>query len=165
MTVCVSVCVQYATNSREVATAAAAVTSAVERRGLTAAALHDTTGVPIHPAYFPSQLLWLRSTSADATAKVAVWTSVVGLLLARWTGLSVADVGISLSEASWWVYSSHSPLTVADGPSSTVCPVYRAGLLRWREGVYDADVLDILDLSAASLPALRVCACAVSGRG
>lgn len=60
---------------------------------------HERTGTPIHTAYFPSRLRWLRRTRPELYARVASWQDAASYLYQRWFGLSQAVM--SYSAASW----------------------------------------------------------------
>lgn len=55
--------------------------------------VYQRTGVPVHSAYMPAQL---KNAKVE---RVARWQTLSSMIIARWTGESVAPVGIS--EASW----------------------------------------------------------------
>lgn len=55
-------------------------------------AYHDRTGAPVHAAYLPSQ--WPQHARG-------ILTTLASLCIARWAGVPVHTVGISLSECAW----------------------------------------------------------------
>jgi gluconokinase len=57
------------------------------------------TGVPIHSAYAPGQLLRLADEEPERLGKVATWQTLAAHLLACWTGVPAGP--ISSSEAGW----------------------------------------------------------------
>jgi gluconokinase len=70
--------------------------------------IHARTGAPLHPAFFPAKLCWLREARPEAFARVATWCGFGEYLLARLTGrlagsLSMASgTGLLDQEAGAW---------------------------------------------------------------
>jgi gluconokinase len=98
------------------------------RRELDAAALRQRTGCPLHTAYWPARLRWLRRTRPAAAARARSWMDFGTFLYRRWLGR--ADVPASYSIASW------------------------TGLLDRRALRWDAPILEKLGLTPDVLPPL-----------
>jgi gluconokinase len=98
------------------------------RRELDGAAVLQRTGCPLHTAYWPARLRWLRRARPAAAARVASWMDLGTFLYRRWLGR--ADVPASYSIASW------------------------TGLLDRRTLRWDAPILERLGVAEAALPAL-----------
>lgn len=98
------------------------------RRELDGEAVLQRTGCPLHAAYWPARLRWLRRTRAADAARVASWMDLGTFLLRRWLGR--ADVPMSYSIASW------------------------TGLLDRRALRWDAPLLESVGIPAQALPAL-----------
>jgi gluconokinase len=98
------------------------------RRELDGEAVLQRTGCPLHAAYWPARLRWLRRTRAADAARVASWMDLGTFLLRRWLGR--ADVPMSYSIASW------------------------TGLLDRRALGWDAPLLESVGIPAQALPAL-----------
>ncbi|MEJ7762430.1 MAG: gluconokinase [Thermomicrobiales bacterium] len=88
------------------------------------AALHARTGCLLHSSYWPAKLRWLRDTNPVAFAASARFLSFAEYAAGKLQG----DPRVSLSMASG------------------------TGLLAVHERVWDADVLDVLDLGEDRLP-------------
>jgi gluconokinase len=58
--------------------------------------IHARTGAPLHPAFFPAKLRWLREARPDLFARAAIWCGFGEYLQARLTG----RLATSLSMAS-----------------------------------------------------------------
>ncbi|MGH7365109.1 MAG: gluconokinase [Candidatus Rokuibacteriota bacterium] len=58
--------------------------------------IHARTGAPLHAAFFPAKLRWLREARPDVFARAAIWCGFGEYLQARLTG----RLGTSLSMAS-----------------------------------------------------------------
>jgi gluconokinase len=59
--------------------------------------LHQRTGCPLHTAYQPARLHWLRRTEPDLFARVSVWADFGAYLYAHWFGAGLT----SYSVAAW----------------------------------------------------------------
>jgi gluconokinase len=59
-------------------------------------AIHARTGAPLHPAFFPAKLRWLRATRPGLFDRAVTWCGFAEYLQARLTGA----IGTSLSMAS-----------------------------------------------------------------
>jgi gluconokinase len=86
--------------------------------------LHRRTGAPLHPAFFPAKLRWLRETRPDAFAHAATWCGFGEYLHARLTGRLAAS------------------LSMASG----------TGLLDQHTGGWDAEALAVAGITGAQLP-------------
>jgi gluconokinase len=91
-------------------------------------AVLQRTGCPLHTAYWPVRLRWLRRAHPAAAARVATWMDLGTFLYRRWFGRG--DVPVSYSIASW------------------------TGLLDRRKLRWDAPILERLGVAESSLPAL-----------
>jgi gluconokinase len=69
------------------------------RRTLDTAAVRQRTGCPLHTAYWPARLRWLRRTQPAAAARAASWLDLGTFLHRLWFGR--AEVPMSYSIASW----------------------------------------------------------------
>ncbi len=98
------------------------------RREMDGDAVLQRTGCPIHTAYWPARLRWLRRARPAAAARVATWMDLGTFLYRRWLGR--ADVPVSYSIASW------------------------TGLLDRRRLRWDAPILERLGVAESSLPPL-----------
>ena len=98
------------------------------RRELDAAAVRQRTGCPLHTAYWPARLRWLRRAGPAAAARVTTWLDLGTYLSRRW--LAGAGVPMSYSIASW------------------------TGLLDRRALRWDAEILQKLGLTEEALPPL-----------
>ena len=98
------------------------------RRELDEAAVRDRTGCPLHTAYWPARLRWLRRLRPAAAARVATWMDLGTFLYRRWLGR--AGVPVSYSIASW------------------------TGLLDRRTLSWDAPLLQRAGVDEAALPPL-----------
>jgi len=98
------------------------------RRELDGEAVLQRTGCPLHAAYWPARLRWLRRARPEDAARVASWMDLGTLLFRRWLGR--ADVPMSYSIASW------------------------TGLLDRRALRWDAPLLERVGVPASALPAL-----------
>ena len=87
--------------------------------------VHARTGCRIHPAYHPAKLHWLQRTQPQTVATVHRWLDFATYCYQTWFG---QDVPCSYSVASW------------------------SGLLNGL--TWDAEWLEVLNLSAESLPTL-----------
>ncbi|MEX2218661.1 MAG: gluconokinase [Phycisphaerales bacterium] len=86
--------------------------------------IHARTGAPLHPAFFPAKLRWLREARPDVFARAATWCGFGEYLQARLTG----RLGTSLSMASG------------------------TGLLDQIGGGWDQDMLAVAGLPTDALP-------------
>lgn len=93
-----------------------------------AAELAERTGAPLHRSYAAPQLRRYRAEHPAEFARVAMWQSASSLIMARWQGKLWGAV--SFSEASW------------------------TGLLEWRERMWHAGLVDLVDLGRDKLPPL-----------
>jgi gluconokinase len=98
------------------------------RRELDGPAVLQRTGCPLHAAYWPARLRWLRRVRSADVARVASWMDLGTFLYRRW--FARADVPASYSIASW------------------------TGLLDRRALRWDAPLLEHLGMRAESLPPL-----------
>ena len=98
------------------------------RRDLDVTAVYQRTGCPLHTAYVPARLLWLRRTLPDIVRRVHHWVDVGTFLYMNWFGRS--DVPVSYSIASW------------------------SGLLDRHRMRWDVKLLDHLKVSTDMLPGL-----------
>ena len=64
-------------------------------RGTTSAAIHARTGAPLHSAFFPAKLRWLRERRPEVFARAAVWCGFGEYLLARLTGRLAASLSMA----------------------------------------------------------------------
>jgi gluconokinase len=101
------------------APAAAALRRAHDERRI-----HARTGAPLHAAFFPAKLRWLREARPDVFARAAVWCGFGEYLHARLTGRPATS------------------LSMASG----------TGLLDQTTGGWDADMLAVAGIAAAQLP-------------
>ena len=101
------------------APAAAALRAAHDERGV-----HARTGAPLHSAFFPAKLRWLRERRPDVWARAAVWCGFGEYLHAQLTGHLAAS------------------LSMASG----------TGLLDQIAGGWDADMLAASGIAATQLP-------------
>ncbi|HET9853507.1 MAG TPA: gluconokinase [Methylomirabilota bacterium] len=85
---------------------------------------HARTGAPLHSAFFPAKLRWLRESRPDVWARAAIWCGFGEYLHARLTGHLAAS------------------LSMASG----------TGLLDQIAGGWDADMLAVSRITAAQLP-------------
>jgi gluconokinase len=76
-------------------TRSAAAASALRAR-LDTRASHARTGAPLHAAFYPARLAWLRASRPDVFARAATWCGFAEYLLARLTG----TLQVSISMAS-----------------------------------------------------------------
>jgi gluconokinase len=90
--------------------------------------LHQRTGCRLHSSYHPAKLRWLARTQPALYASVHQWADMVTFLYRAWFGR--VDVACSTSVASW------------------------SGLLNRESAAWDGDILAVLGLSGARLPAL-----------
>ncbi|ETW08858.1 hypothetical protein, variant 1 [Aphanomyces invadans] len=112
---------------------AKALTKALASHGLQHE-IYNRTGVPIHPAYAAPQLL-----KRGATTDVAMWQSLVGVLLWHWLG-SESPIPMSYSEASW------------------------TGLADFRDAAWDAKLLELIHVDVSTLPTIQDPSIPVAGR-
>ena len=98
------------------------------RRELDGAEVLQRTGCPLHAAYWPARLRWLKRVRPAEAARVASWMDLGTFLHRRWLGR--ADVPVSYSIASW------------------------TGLLDRRALRWDAPLLERAGVAAAQLPPL-----------
>jgi gluconokinase len=89
-------------------------------------AVHQRTGAPIHPAFFPAKLRWLRRTRPEIFPRAATWCGFGEYLLAQLTGTLRAS------------------LSMASG----------TGLLDQARGRWDDALLETAGLAAHALPAI-----------
>jgi gluconokinase len=101
------------------APAAAALRRAHDERRI-----HARTGAPLHSAFFPAKLRWLRESRPEVFARAAVWCGFGEYLHARLTGRRAAS------------------LSMASG----------TGLLDQVAGAWDGDMLAVAGITAAQLP-------------
>jgi gluconokinase len=73
-----------------------AAAAAALRARLDARATHARTGAPLHAAFYPARLAWLRASRPDVFARAATWCGFAEYLLARLTG----TLRVSVSMAS-----------------------------------------------------------------
>ena len=73
-----------------------AAAAAALRGRLDARAVHARTGAPLHAAFYPARLAWLRASRPDVFARAATWCGFAEYLLARLTG----SLAVSVSMAS-----------------------------------------------------------------
>ena len=76
-------------------TRSAAAASTLRAR-LDGRATHARTGAPLHAAFYPARLAWLRASRPDVFARAATWCGFAEYLLARLTG----TLQVSISMAS-----------------------------------------------------------------
>ena len=76
-------------------TRSAAAASALRAR-IDGRATHARTGAPLHAAFYPARLAWLRASRPDVFARTATWCGFAEYLLARLTG----TLQVSISMAS-----------------------------------------------------------------
>jgi gluconokinase len=70
--------------------------AAVElRRALDERAVHARTGAPLHSAFFPAKLSWLRQSRPDVFARARTWCGFGEYLSARLAGSSSASVSMA----------------------------------------------------------------------
>ena len=89
-------------------------------------AIHQRTGAPLHSAFFPAKLRWLRRTRPELFPRAATWCGFAEYLLAQLTG----TVRASLSMASG------------------------TGLLDQARGRWDEAMLEAAGLGAGALPTI-----------
>jgi gluconokinase len=100
-----------------------------ELRGeLDGEAVRQRTGCPLHAAYWPARLRWLRRARPTDVARVASWMDLGTFLFRRW--FARADAPMSYSIASW------------------------TGLLDRRALRWDAPLLERVGVPPEALPAL-----------
>jgi gluconokinase len=107
--------------------AAAGDADALGRR-LDAADLHRRTGLPLHAAYWPAKLAWLRRTQPDVLRRAGRLVSFSEYLLARLTDSPVGAMSLSMASGT--------------------------GLLRTDDPRWDEELLAVLELDEALLPPL-----------
>jgi gluconokinase len=73
-----------------------AAAAAALRARLDGRATHARTGAPLHAAFYPARLAWLRASRPDVFARTATWCGFAEYLLARLTG----TLQVSISMAS-----------------------------------------------------------------
>ncbi len=95
-------------------------------------ATHQRTGCPLHSAYLPARLRWLRRTRPELEGRVERWLDIATLLYSRWfrREASPPSVPVSYSIASW------------------------SGLLDRRRLRWDAQLLRLLRIDEGALPPL-----------
>jgi gluconokinase len=86
--------------------------------------IHARTGAPLHSAFFPAKLRWLRESRPEVFARAAVWCGFGEYLHARLTGRRATS------------------LSMASG----------TGLLDQGTGGWDADMLALAGIAAEQLP-------------
>ncbi|HTI53873.1 MAG TPA: FGGY family carbohydrate kinase, partial [Verrucomicrobiae bacterium] len=96
------------------------------RRAHDERAIHQRTGAPLHSAFFPAKLRWLRRTRPELFPRAATWCGFAEYLLAQLTGI----VRASLSMASG------------------------TGLLDQARGRWDEAMLEAAGLGAGALPTI-----------
>jgi gluconokinase len=96
----------------------------------------ERTGCPLHPAYWPAQLLHLAKTQPERFGRAHSWTDLASYLYGRWLA---KQVPMSVSTASW------------------------SGLLDRARLVWDESLLRRLPLEASKLPRLADSSAAPSG--
>ena len=96
------------------------------RRAHDERAIHARTGAPLHPAFFPAKLRWLRGTRPELFPRAATWCGFGEYLLAQLTG------------------SVRTSLSMASG----------TGLLDQARGTWDEPLLEATGLAAGALPAI-----------
>ena len=112
------------------------------RARLDARAVHARTGAPLHAAFYPARLAWLRASRPDVFARAATWCGFAEYLLARLTGTLRVSVSMAsgpglhdqetqtcdaplLAESA--VSADHLP-AIADAPARGLAPEWAA---RW----------------------------------
>ena len=63
--------------------------------------LRQETGTYIHSSYALPQLCSISRLQKDHRSQLCLWTSIASLIISRWSGISIFDIPISFSEASW----------------------------------------------------------------
>ena len=96
------------------------------RRAHDERAIHARTGAPLHPAFFPAKLRWLRRARPELFSRAAAWCGFGEYLLAQLTGTLRAS------------------LSMASG----------TGLLDQARGRWDEAMLETAGLAADALPAI-----------
>jgi gluconokinase len=96
------------------------------RRRLDPEAVHASTGCPLHPSFWPAKLAWLAETEPETFAAAARFLSFPDYLYQRLLG------------------EGPTSLSMASG----------TGLLHVNEGRWDAELLDVLGVDPARLPAI-----------
>jgi gluconokinase len=91
-----------------------------------AASVHDRTGCPFHPAYWPARFAWMRQTMPDIVSRASRWMSIGDFLMFNFFG----TVNTSYSVASW------------------------SGLLDRRTLKWDLPLLKLAQIEPDKLPAL-----------
>ena len=94
------------------------------KESLDESAVHARTGAPIHPAFFPAKLRWLRESSPDVFGRARTWCGFAEYLAAHLTGTLASSV------------------SMASG----------TGLLDQRRIRWDEALLDACEVDAAQLP-------------
>lgn len=88
----------YTYANRHGAPKAAELRTILQQQGLSSA-IYDQSGVPIHTAYAPSQLLGLQENHQELFQTTAWWQTLGAFLLSRWLGHIPGP--ISTSDAGW----------------------------------------------------------------
>jgi gluconokinase len=70
------------------------------RQDLDEASVYQRTGCPLHTAYTPARLLWLRNSSPEVFRRVHRWLDLGSFLFRSW--MDDPEVPMSYSLASWW---------------------------------------------------------------
>jgi gluconokinase len=65
------------------------------RARLDARATHARTGAPLHAAFYPARLAWLRASRPDVFARAVTWCGFAEYLLARLTGTLQVSVSMA----------------------------------------------------------------------
>lgn len=93
------------------------------RRQLDEAAVHQRTGAHFHSSFWPAKLQWLRAEHEEVWRKTSRWCSLGDHLQLRFCGKAASDV------------------SMASG----------TGMLDLRQGIWDAELVDVLKLKPAIL--------------
>ena len=72
-----------------------AAAAAALRGRLDARATHARTCAPLHAAFYPARLAWLRESRPDVFARAATWCGFAEYLLARLTGTLQASISMA----------------------------------------------------------------------
>ncbi len=62
--------------------------------------LHERTGCPLHPSYYPARLAWLKQSSPSIYKKAARWVSPGEYFFARWFGEKCRNISVSMASAT-----------------------------------------------------------------
>jgi len=72
-----------------------AATAAALRRRLPERAVHRRTGAPLHAAFFPAKLRWLRESRPEVFARARTWCGFAEYLAGRLTGRATSSVSMA----------------------------------------------------------------------